>query len=310
MRPIAQINSRSRSLTCNKVAVREAGSNKIADRYFAVEELIISNEEIPAMVKKIYEGECAEQQAKFSSIIGEPLEEISQNDKQSLNLMDQKTIKVNGRYVVPLSLKLKDVNLRNNRVLALKRLKCLHRRFLKDNHFYEMYKTFIADMIAKGYVRKADNNGKSGKTWYKPHRGVAHPAKPGKVRVVFVCSAKYRSRSLNNQLISGPDLTNQLVGVLTRFREEQVAFIADAEATFHQVRVPEDQRSLLRFLWWENRDIRNPIKDHEMCVHLFGGISSPSCSNYALKRTSVDNEKKLGLMQQEHSDKIFMLMTC
>ena len=199
--------------------------------------------------------------------------------------MDQETIKVDGHYVVPLPLKSKDVNLLNHIVLALKRRNCLHRRFLKDNHFYEMYKTFIADMIAKGYARKADNNGKSGKTWYKPHRGVAHPAKPGKVRVVFVCSAKYRSRSLNNQPISGPDLTNQLVGVLTRFRGEQVAFIADAEAMFHQVRVPEDQRSLLRFLWWENRDIRNPIKDHEMCVHLFGGISSPSCSNYVLRRT-------------------------
>ena len=105
---------------------------------------------------------------------------------------------------------------------------------------------------------------------------------------------EYRGVSLNNQLISGPDLTNQLVGVLTKFREEQVAFIADVEAVFHQVRVLEDQRSLLRFLWWENGDIRNPIKDHEMCVNLFGGISFPSYSNYALKQTSVDNEKKIG----------------
>ena len=70
-------------------------------------------------------------------------------------------------------------------------------------------------------------------------------------------------------------MTNQLVGVVTRFREEQIAFIAYVEAASHQVRVPEDQRMLLRFLWWENGDIRNPIEDHEMCVHLFGGISSP-----------------------------------
>ena len=63
---------------------------------------------------------------------------------------------------------------------------------------------------------------------------------------------------------------------------------------FHQARVSENQRSLLNFLWWESRDIRNPMKDHEMCVHLFGGISSTSCSNYALKQTSVDNEKKFG----------------
>ena len=77
--------------------------------------------------------------------------------------------------------------------------------------------------------------------------GVVHPAKPGKVCLVFECSADYRGTLLKNQLISGPDLTNQLVDVLRRFREEQVAFIADAEAMFHQVRVPKDQRSLLRF---------------------------------------------------------------
>ena len=182
----------------------------------------------------------------------------------------------------------------NNRVLTLRRLNCLQRRFLKDDHFYEMYKTFIGDMIAKGYARKADNNGKSGKTWYIPHLGVVHPAKSRKVCAVFDCSVACRGTSLNNQLISRPALTNQLVGVLARFREEPLAFIADVETMFHQVRVPEDQRSLIRFLWWENGDIRNPIEDHAMCVHLFGGISSPSCSNYALKRSSVDNKKEFG----------------
>ena len=170
------------------------------------------------------------------------------HDQQFLKLMDQETIKVDDHYIVPLPLKSKDVNLPNNRVLALKRLNCLHRRFLKDNNFHEMYQTFIADMIAKGYTRKADN-GKSGKTWYITHHGVAHPRKPGKVCVVFDCSAKYRGTSLNNQLISWPDLTNQLVGVLVRFREEKVAFNTDDETMFHQVRVAGDQRSLLRFLW-------------------------------------------------------------
>ena len=92
---------------------------------------------------------------EFSSIIGETLREISNNDRQFLKLMDQKTIKKHGHYVVSLPLKSKNVNLRYNRVLALKRLNCFHRRFLKDDHFYEMYKTSIADMIAKGYARRA-----------------------------------------------------------------------------------------------------------------------------------------------------------
>ena len=144
------------------------------------------------MLKKIYEGEFTEQQGKFSSIIGEPLGEISHDDQQFLKLMDQETIKIDCHYVVPLPLKSKHVNLPNNRVLALKKLNCLHRRFLKDNHFYEKYKTFIADMIAKGYARKADNNGKSGKTWYIPQHRMNNPAKPGKIGLVFDCSAKYR----------------------------------------------------------------------------------------------------------------------
>ena len=96
MGPIARINFRKRSLTCNKIAVREAGSNKIADHYFAVEEQIKSNEEIPAMLKKICEGEFTEQQVKFSSIIGEPLAEISHYDQQFLKLMNQETIKIDG----------------------------------------------------------------------------------------------------------------------------------------------------------------------------------------------------------------------
>ena len=70
--------------------------------------------------------------------------------------------------------------------------------------------------------------------------------------------------------------------------------MADIEAMFHQVRVPENQRSLLRFLWWEQGDPRMEVEEFEMCVHLFGGKSSPSCSNYALRRTSVDYEIEFG----------------
>ena len=97
-----------------------------------MEEQIKSNEEIPAMLKRIYGEEFTEKEVKFSSIIGETLGEISHDDQQFLKLIDQETIKVDGHYVVPLLLKSKDVNLPTNGVLALKRLNCLQRRFLKD----------------------------------------------------------------------------------------------------------------------------------------------------------------------------------
>ncbi|PFX17886.1 hypothetical protein AWC38_SpisGene17772 [Stylophora pistillata] len=61
--------------------------------------------------------------------------------------------------------------------------------------------------------------------------------KPGKTRAVFDCAAKHKGTSLNDQLLTGPDLTNSIVGVLMRSREEQVALSADIECMLHQVRV-------------------------------------------------------------------------
>lgn len=49
--------------------------------------------------------------------------------------------------------------------------------------------------------------------WYVPHHGIYHPHKPGKIRVVFDCSAKYQGKSFNDLLLSSPDLTNTLFGV-------------------------------------------------------------------------------------------------
>ena len=76
-----------------------------------------------------------------------------------------------------------------------------------------------------------------------------HPSKPGKIRVVFDCSAEFQGRFINMELLSGSDLANQIIGVLTRFRVEKIAFLADVEAMYHQGQVPEDQQSFLKFLW-------------------------------------------------------------
>ena len=45
-----------------------------------------------------------------------------------------------------------------------------------------------------------------------------------------------------------PDFANSLVGVLTLFRQESGAIMADIETMYHQVRVTEDDTDLLWFL--------------------------------------------------------------
>ena len=110
------------------------------------------------------------------------------------------------------------------------------------------------------------------------------------MRLVFECSAEFKGTSLNKNLMSGPDLANQIVSVITRFHKEPVAVIGDIESIFHQVFVPENDRSLLRLLWWKNGGTSGKILVFEMNVHVSGGTSSTSCCNYALKKTALDNE--------------------
>jgi hypothetical protein len=98
---------------------------------------------------------------------------------------------------------------------------------------------------------------------------VIHPQKPEKVRVVYDCAATYRGTSLNQQLTQGPNNTNQLLGVLSRFRQERVGLVADIEAMFHQVLVDPKDRDVLRFLWWPNADQSKELEEYQMRKHLF-----------------------------------------
>ena len=104
-------------------------------------------------------------------------------------------------------------------------------------------------IIAKVYERKSATTAAPGKAWYLPHYGVYHPNKPGKIRVVFDLSAKYKGTCLNEELRSGTDLTNQIIGVLLRFREKHVGVVGDIEAMLRKVKIPDTQFSFLKFLW-------------------------------------------------------------
>ena len=68
----------------------------------------------------------------------------------------------------------------------------------------------------------------------------------------------------------------------------------DIEKMYFQILVADEHRSPLRFLWWKDGDISKEIIDHEMCVHVFGGLFSGACSSYALRRTAIENENKYG----------------
>ena len=151
--------------------------------------------------------------------------------------------------------------------------------------------------IKSGYAERVPDDEliqDNGDVWFLPHHGVYHPKKPDKIRVVFDCSAEFKGESLNRHLLQGPDLTNNLVGVLIRFRQERTAIMCDIESMFHQVHVNAEHRNLLRFLWWPDGDVNRELVEYRMTVHLFGATSSPGCANIGLKTTADKYKEEFG----------------
>ncbi|XP_068738205.1 uncharacterized protein, partial [Montipora capricornis] len=261
-----------------------------------------------AKLSKQFEDFC---NLEFNDSSYEPQACMSQNDRKALHIMEGSAKLSNGHYEIALPWKNDPPLLMNNKSQARQRLHPLKKRLHRDLALHKKYRDFMDDLINKGYARKVSKeNLDNSNVWYLPHHAVFHPQKPDKVRIVFDCSAKFQGTSLNDQLLQGPDLTNTLVGVLTRFRQEQIAFMSDIEAMFYQVQVPPRDCDYLRFLWWPDGDLNKDPEEYQMLVHLFGGASSPSCANFALKKTAEDNKAAFDAITVETVKRNFYVDDC
>ncbi|XP_045076512.1 uncharacterized protein LOC121564685 isoform X2 [Coregonus clupeaformis] len=214
---------------------------------------------------------------------------VSQEDLHFLTkLRDEIKHKQDGHYEMPLPFKQDRPNLPNNKSCSVQRLRGLERRLKRDQKYCSDYMNSMKDIIARGDAEKVpEKELNNHPAWYIPHHGVYHPQKPGKIRVVFDCSARFQDTSLNDHLLTGPELTNTLVGVLCKFRKGPIAIMCDVERMFHQFHVRPEDQDYLRFLWWENGDLMSPPSTFRMKVHLFGTASSPGCANFGLKHLAA-----------------------
>ena len=222
---------------------------------------------------------------------------LSREDRKFLDIMDQGMTKSeSGNWEAPLPFRGDMKDIPNNRENALKRLKSTSRTLVKKPKMKEDYFKFMQKVFDNGHAEPIPPEDiKSSKPcWYLPHFGIYHPQKPNKIRVVFDSAAEDGSTSLNKLLLSGPDLTNSLLGVLLRFRQNPVAFVADIEQMFHSFIVQEDHRNFLRFFWYRNNDPNGEVTQYRMKVHIFGNTSSPAVATYGLRKTADVGEQQFG----------------
>ena len=92
------------------------------------------------------------------------------------------------------------------------------------------------------------------------------------------------SPSLNDCMYSGPALTPTIFKILLRFRERKTALFGDIEKAFLNIRVQEQDRNVLRFLWIDSFEKDDPkLLLCRFCRVVFGFNSSPFLLNATLR---------------------------
>ncbi|XP_060799637.1 uncharacterized protein LOC132901338 [Neoarius graeffei] len=141
------------------------------------------------------------------------------DDLNFLKIMDSEVCQDSTQsWVTPLPFRAPRKHLPNNRDYAIKRLKSVCHTLEKNPVMREHFMQFMQKMIDSQHAEIASVLQEGQESWYLPSFGIYHPKKPGQIQIVFDSSAQYEGISLNNVLLKGPDLNNDLLGVLIRFR--------------------------------------------------------------------------------------------
>lgn len=219
---------------------------------------------------------------------------VNSSEQRAIDLMGSTTRPLpTGRWETGLLWRHPNVTLPDNRRCALKRLESLEKKLKKDDALATAYADKMNQLVTNGYARRLtarEASQAAPRKWYLPHFAVTNPNKPGKLRVVFDAASRCRGTSLNDQLLTGPDLLSSLLGNILRFREGSVAIAADIKEMFLRIKIiPEDQPSQL-YLW---RAPNQPEPDtYQMSSMMFGATCSPSSAQFVRNKVAGEYEHK------------------
>lgn len=86
--------------------------------------------------------------------------------------------------------------------------------------------------------------------------------------------------------------------------------MADIEAMYYEVREHEEHRDFLRFLWWPQAEVTQPLEVYHMNIHLFGAVSFPGIADFALQQTGKDNSDRFSMDVLDTIKQSFYVYDC
>ncbi|XP_046858717.1 uncharacterized protein LOC124452177 [Xenia sp. Carnegie-2017] len=201
------------------------------------------------------------------------------------------------RYEVGLPWKNDHGQIDDDYELCHNRLRSVHQKLLKDPQNLEEYNNSITEQLAAGIVERVPASDKDrGKIHYLPHQCVIRKDKATtKLRVVYDGSAttNLRNSSLNDCLLTGPNLIPQIFDLLVKFRQNKIELVADIEKAFLMIGIDKEDRDMFRFLWLRDaRDPHSEVLKLRFCPLVFGLRPSPAILGATINHHLKTHEKQ------------------
>ena len=218
---------------------------------------------------------------------------LSPTEIEETRIIEDSCKKVGNQWMVSYPWQKDRKDLPNNKHQAMKRLEANERRLERNPEHAKACDKQIMEMNELNFARKLEEkeiNDYHRPVHYIAHHSVVKPeSKSTPVRIVFNSSAVYQGQCLNDYWFKGPDLLNNLFGVILRFRENKVALNADISKMYHRVLILLEDQHVHRFLWRNMETSREP-DTYVMNVLTFGDKPAPAMAQVALKKTAVEDE--------------------
>lgn len=132
------------------------------------------------------------------------------------------------------------------------------KRLMKEPEWFAAYKDQVHEMVERGAAKKLTKEmmeNWKGPVWYVSHLVAPNPhSVTTPVRIVWNSSQQFRGVSMNDVLLKGPDVLNQIRAVLFRFRRGVHAALGDIKKMYNSVWLEEREMHLHRFLWRDSQD--------------------------------------------------------
>lgn len=212
-------------------------------------------------------------------------------DKLALELMskDIKRIQGSNQFEAPLLWKKPTISLPTHEsyILALRRYFIVEKNALANNKFEEC-EAQVKNLLEKNYAKELSYNEVntiSSKTFYIPIFFISPEGK--RTRMIWDMAAEVNGKSLNDELMAGPNLYNDILKINFQISEHPYLLKGDLKEMFHQIRLKEEDTDCLRFIFRFKGEEK--IRIFKMLVLPFGAKCSPAISQFVKNLIANEN---------------------